>query len=311
MASFVDCVIDTEPMAHKIDSVSGHLQGTTAAVIGMKAAVIQAEEEAANHVCNNVNKGFYTLIHSQISQKIAKLHSEVDSHVMKLNQLTKQLHAVKKRMERDYSMVTTRYVRLFNGINKNLEQRVSDLDRPVIDFIQKDAAKISNRSIQLVATVPVSQLESVMDSQKIIASNLKYRGMKAINAMTNFLEDMNEQDDLTRHILLDKKLSAEKEEMLIPIIVSESEFDNLGNKQMSIYISSDGISPNSQREISNAADARLQNVEWRDEDVSAEIKSEFAKMLEESNLSDRIRKMTEELFYSHSFQTIKPIDHEL
>ena len=93
--AYIDCVVDTQPMANEINTVSTHINGTTAAVVGMRAAVIQAEEAAAEHVCDNVNKGFYTLIHSQISQKIAKLQSEVDSHIMKLNQLRKQLLSIK------------------------------------------------------------------------------------------------------------------------------------------------------------------------------------------------------------------------
>ena len=101
----IDCVVDTHPMAREIDTVSTNINGTTAAVVGMKVAVVQAEEAAAEHVCDNVNKGFYTLIHSQISQKIANLKSEVDSHLMKLNQLKKQLPSVKGRKDRDYGMI--------------------------------------------------------------------------------------------------------------------------------------------------------------------------------------------------------------
>ena len=108
MASYIDCVVDTKPMANEINSVSTHIKGTTAAVVSMKMAVIAAEQEAADHVCDNVNKGFYALIHSQISQKIAKLQSDVDSHLMKLNQLKKQLLGIKNRMERDYGMITGR-----------------------------------------------------------------------------------------------------------------------------------------------------------------------------------------------------------
>ena len=81
--------VDTQPMAREIESVSQKVKGTTAAIVGMRAAVIAAEAEAADHVCNNVNLGFYTLIHSQISQKIARLQSDVDSHLMKLNQCRK------------------------------------------------------------------------------------------------------------------------------------------------------------------------------------------------------------------------------
>ena len=132
--AYIDCVVDTEPMAREITSVSNHIKGTTAAVVGMRAAVIQAEEEASDHVCENVNRGFYTLIRSQISQKIAKLKSEVDSHLMQLNQQRKQLLAIRSRMERDYNMISNRYLKLFNGLNQNLRQRVFELDRPTIEL---------------------------------------------------------------------------------------------------------------------------------------------------------------------------------
>ena len=68
---------------------------------------------------------------SQISQKIAKLQSEVDSQLMQLNAQRKQLLAIKNRMERDYNMLSDRYLKLFNGINQNLKQRILELDRPV------------------------------------------------------------------------------------------------------------------------------------------------------------------------------------
>ena len=101
MATF-NYTVDTKPMAEEMRSVSRHVNATTGAVVAMQTAVIIAEEEAANqvinaeaaaaeHVCNNVNKGFYSLIRSQISQKMAKLQSDVDSHLMQLVQQKKCL----------------------------------------------------------------------------------------------------------------------------------------------------------------------------------------------------------------------------
>lgn len=46
MARF-DFVVDTKPMADSVDSITGHVDATTAAVIAMQAAVINSEEQAA------------------------------------------------------------------------------------------------------------------------------------------------------------------------------------------------------------------------------------------------------------------------
>ena len=139
-------IVDTQPMADELNHVSRHVGVTTGAVVAMQAAVIAAEEDASNHVCNNVNRGFYSLIRSQISQKLAKLQSEVDSHVMQLVQQKKALLGIKYRMERDYNMIANRYVKLFNGLNANLQLRVFELDKPTIDFARKEVDKIANRT---------------------------------------------------------------------------------------------------------------------------------------------------------------------
>ena len=303
--AYIDCLVDTHPMANEINSVSTNIKGTTAAVVGMKAAVIQAEAEAADHVCNNVNKGFYTLIHSQISQKIAKLQSEVDSHLMKLNQLRKQLLSIKGRMERDYGNISQRYIKLFNGLNKNLEQRAYEIDRPAIEFAAKDSNSISNRTRMLTATVPVTQLESLSVSQKILASNMKYRGMKVIGSMTKFLEEMKEQKELTDKILLNQRMDSNGTSVLIPVIISESSCDKYGTRSTDIIPADAGFSQKAKDEIRNAVNSKASDLEWEETAVCDEVKSEFSKFLAESQSSQRVKDLAADLFMANNIQTIK------
>ena len=171
MATF-NYTVDTQPMAEEMSSVSRHVNVTTGAVVAMQTSLIAAEASAADHICENVNKGFYSLIRSQISQKMAKLKSDVDSHLMQLIQQKKALLNIKSRMHRDYNMIASRYNKLFNSLNANLKHRVFELDKPTIDFACKEIDKVSNRTKYLTATIPVTQLESISLSQKIIASNV-------------------------------------------------------------------------------------------------------------------------------------------
>ena len=154
MSYSFDCVVDTAELAHSVNSVKKHVDTTTGAVVAMKAAVIKAEEEGADHVCRKVNQGFYSMIHSQISQKMATLQSRVDAQLMRLNQQRKQLTGIRRRMERDYQMISARYSKLFNALNRNLRQRVTELDRPIMDLATTDADQVTNRSNQMVAAVP-------------------------------------------------------------------------------------------------------------------------------------------------------------
>lgn len=296
--------VDTQPMAREIESVSQKVKGTTAAVIGMRAAVVKAEADAADHVCKNVNLGFYTLIHSQISQKIARLQSDVDSHLMKLNQHRKQLLAIKNRMERDYGMITARYTKLFKGINKNLEVRVYELDKPTFNFAIKDTNAMTNRTMQLTATVPVTQLELLTASQRIIASNMKYRCQQVVSSINSFLSQLKEQDKLTEQILLPQSASEATTEIMVPIIISESNYDAYNHISKNVTVNDSSFTARGRETIRKSVYEAP--VEWCDnEDINDEIKSEFHRCMTQSNASDRVKAMAQKLFMANNFQTLK------
>lgn len=304
MASYIDCVVDTKPMAHEIDKVSHHVTATTTAVVAMKTAVIAAEKEASDHVCEKVNQGFYTMIRSQISQKMAKLQSDVDSLLMQLAQQQKQLLGIRTRMERDYNMLLARYSKLFTGLNQNLKQRVAELDRPTMNFALGEVEHITNRSKLLTATVPVGQLESVMQSQQILASNAKYQGMKVINTMRDFLSDFNDQRRLTSTILLSGE--ARESHLAVPVVMMETCIDRNGTTVENIVMNDTGLSASMQRSIQNTITSTEDNLPWVDTtDKNRETINEYGKMVASANLPDRVKEMMNNLFRATSYQTLK------
>lgn len=303
MASF-NYTVDTKPMAEEMRSVSRHVNATTGAVVAMQTAVIIAEEKAAEHVCNNVNKGFYSLIRSQISQKMAKLQSEVDSHLMQLVQQKNALLSIKNRMQKDYNMIASRYIKLFNGLNSNLKQRVFELDKPTIDFAVKEVDKVSNRSKYLTATIPIAQLESLAASQKIVASNVKYRGLNVIKSMRSFLFEMNTQKKLTDQILINDGRYTETATVYIPIVICECNRDRT-DAGVEISVSDVELDNISKSAIKNTAFAELNQIEWQAKSLpNTEVKSEFSKLVSTSSKSQRVKDMATKLFQSNNYQTI-------
>lgn len=291
-------------MAHEIDKVSHHVTATTTAVVAMKTAVIAAEKEASDHVCEKVNQGFYTMIRSQISQKMAKLQSDVDSLLMQLAQQQKQLLGIRTRMERDYNMLLARYSKLFTGLNQNLKQRVAELDRPTMNFALGEVEHITNRSKLLTATVPVGQLESVMQSQQILASNAKYQGMKVINTMRDFLSDFNDQRRLTSTILLSGE--ARESHLAVPVVMMETCIDRNGTTVENIVMNDTGLSASMQRSIQNTITSTEDNLPWVDTtDKNRETINEYGKMVASANLPDRVKEMMNNLFRATSYQTLK------
>jgi len=303
MATF-NYTVDTTPMADEISSVSRHVNVTTGAVVAMQAAVIIAEEKAANHVCNNVNKGFYSLIRSQISQKMAKLQSEVDAHLMQLVQQKNALMSIKGRMQKDYNMISGRYIKLFNGLNSNLKQRVFELDKPTIDFAIKEVDKVSNRTKYLTATIPIGQLESLSASQKIIASNVKFRGLNVIKSMRSFLFEMQAQKKLTDQILINDGRYTETATVYIPIVLCECNRDKT-DAGFEISVPNVELDNISKSAIRNTAFEELNQITWQPKsNPNKEVKSEFSKLISSSVKSQRVKDMSLKLFQANIYQSI-------
>jgi hypothetical protein len=303
MATF-NFTVDTKPMAKEIDSVSSSVNKTTGAVVAMQAAVISAENAATEHVCGNLNKGFYMLIQSQISQKKALYQSEVDSLIIQLTQQKKALLNIRNRMERDYNMISRRYNKLFTGLNTNLRTRVNELDKPIMNFACKEMEKVSNRTKYLTATVPVTQIESLSTSQKIIASHVKHKGIHLINSMKGFLYEMLIQKKLTDQILINDLYSQKEGSYYLPVLLSESVSDSMNKRNLDIVIPKIGLNTPSMSSVRNTVFTGYSKLKWNQKSPSSEVNSEFQKLLSASQKSDRIKKMAQKLFDAANTQTL-------
>jgi hypothetical protein len=304
MATF-NYTVDTQPMADELKNVSRHVDVTTGAVVAMQTAVIAAERKGADHVCANVNKGFYSLIRSQISQKLAKFKSEVDSQIMQLAQQKKALIAIKTRMERDYNMISKRYMKLFNGLNVNLKNRIFELDKPTMDFACKEVEKASNRTRSLSATFPITQSESISSSQKIVASNIKLKGLNVINSMKGFIHEMNIQKKLTDAILIDDFSILKEGVSYIPIVIYECNRDKTDYLNIEIVVPETELSTVVKSAIKNAGHSEFTKLSWiQNSSNLMEISSEFSKLISVSKKSQRIKDLSIKLFQANKYLTI-------
>ena len=169
----------------------------------------------------------------------------------------------------------------------------------------QEVEKVSNRTKYLAATVPISQLESLITSQQIIISNVKYRAEKVIESMTNFLANTSEQKKLSERVLL-KNEKVQNTTLLIPALVCESNFDSFDNKKLEVIVSKEQLNTSVQSAMKNTLNQHLEQLVWNDaSEPHQEVKSEFSKMLATSNTSQRVKDMANKLFIATHFQTIK------
>lgn len=302
MSTTIPCSIDTTPMAQEIQTVSSHVKGTTAAVVTMQSAVIAAENQSANKVCANVNRGFFTLVRSQISQKIANKQSRVEALFLQLGQQKRRLLSIKSAMERDYGRVAANYLRTFTNINKELEKNIRELDQPIFDLVNRHVATSSNRMNALSALVSTTQLEGLTKSQQILMSEMKHNAQAAIHQATDFLTQIGEQRVLTNKVLISQLEDNSQKTCHIPVIISETVSDAQQNVRTEISVP-DGLSNNEASRVMGVIRSQS-DLPWNKGEVSPLVGDEFARLLDESNASPRVKDLIRKLYDKTGYETL-------
>lgn len=300
MADF-SFTVDTSPMASEIQSVSQGVNRVSGAVVAMKAAVIAAEKEGAEHVCQNVNKGFYSLMHSQISQKIAQLTSTVEAKLFELGQYAVALKNIQARMTSDYNMISGRYTKLFKSINNTLETRVAELDRPVFKLVDRDIKLVESRMKLNSAQFATYQLESVLSSQLIATSKVKVDAETTLDAIIKYVKESNEQTQKSDASMQDTRIDS-IEDIYLPVSIVEST-SAIGNPAVNYYVARSG---NSVIDKNIDASVREQSVNsilkgsWSEIDPNemANIEAEFTNLLLNSSEDERVKDEIAKMFNS-------------
>lgn len=296
--------VDTSPMADKISEVSKKVNGTTGAVVAMKTAVLAAGDKGAEHVCKNVNKGFYSLMRSQISQKIAANKSRVEALLMELQQQQKRLLDIKSTMERDYFRIATRYQRIILSINKSLHQRVADLDKPVFDFCERDLLLGDNRKAALAGTAPIVQKETLTSSQHILMAAFKSDTLRAVDGMASLVRQIETGKRITKAISI-SEVTPKKATLYMPVTVCISIVDKEQSKSVDVATPDDSTTVFKQT-VENTVKDTISNIKWaRTEAVDERLKMEFQKLCETAGLPERERQIILRLFNENNFETVE------
>ena len=304
MANF-SFTVDTREMADGLYSVAPHVDEVTGAMISMQTAVIMAEQQAAENICANVNRGFFSLIRSQISQKMAICRSQVEARLLELRDLSQKLLSVKATMQRDFQMIAARYTKLFRSLDIALLSRIHELDLTLVDLVQKDVVRLTSRTRALQAAVPVYQMESITSSQKIAASGTRARAGVAISAMSKFIQESNQQDRLSASILSVERGNADAT-VLLPFALVDCDSFQTRQRQWQ-YHTPTPPAPEIEQQIKAGIERGvfpvLSRIEWRPQDARERenVAGYLHQLVDQAKLNERVRAhMTRMFDASHS-----------
>ena len=221
MADF-SFVVDTAPMAASVNSVSNHVAATTAAVVAMQTAVIASEKESAKKICANVDKGFFNLIQSQISMKITTCYTEMQAKLALLLEYSKTLSKTQERMEGDYNRVRRQYQQIFKGLDKALDNRISQLDKDPVKISEIRKKVVLGMFERHVPETVVTSAEVNATDQRIAISRIKDKTNNSLDFLTGKVKENHKYKQLMESVLY-KSTSEIKQEEYVPVIYSSKQ----------------------------------------------------------------------------------------
>lgn len=290
MSSTIYVTVDTEPMAQSVERVGYHVDATSAAVVAMKVATVAAEQAAADKICDNVNRGFHSLLLSQISQKAAKAKSVVDAKFQEMFHMEASLYRIKNQMERDFHRISSRYHKLFKNINNTLRTRVHELDKDSVEVASIHMPQAIQRMMRVGVQAPVHQKESLSGAQFILSSiarNHTINVIACIQGMVNKTELLQE----SMKNILDKESVGDTKKTLLPAVLFEADDLNISIPYRKVFSNAE----NSQKNESFLMDS-FERIKWQASKATADdIRQNVKTLLAKDKIPDRVRSKTLEL----------------
>lgn len=187
--SSIDILVDTTPMANRIDGVTVAVGAVGAAVGAMETALVQADKENTQMVCSKVSAAFYILTRNQLALKAIGYQSKADTNVLLLQRYTTELERIQSRMDHDFHLIASRYEKIFREIDANLQYEITKTDEAVISFAKDKVPKLQSHLLNKGATTVTYQMELVPRSQIAVTSKFKKACVQLLSSMKQYLYD--------------------------------------------------------------------------------------------------------------------------
>ena len=295
MANF-NIVVDTNPMAQSIDNVSYAVSNTTLAVGAMETAVIEAERQAAQRITDNVDRGFYSLIQSKLSSKLAEYYTEMNAKVALLMEISKTLASIETRMEKDVNRLKAGYYKTFQGLDKDLDNRISQLDKPTVGLAAARDNLIYHKNTLDVPHVIYANEEIGKARQLALTARLNSKTDKAIYNMTNSVQNNMDFNKKMKSMISDEGVN-EENALCVPVIYVEEESYVLDDSKVSMLFVPEYVDKTIKEDIESKMEKMTDELVGNNDDLSkSEIKKEFENLVMTNETDQEVIKKMMELF---------------
>lgn len=285
--------VDTDPMAREIQGVNRSVSAVGAAVTAMQVAVIASEHKAANDICASIDSGFYMLMRSRLSQRIAQFASIMNSRTGSMMETASAIDRTHQQMQGDFNRIKSRYIKVFDSLDRNLESRVRELDRPAMNLASKRFSVLSGRQCKEAPAALFYTSDNSNVALKASNARLKARVQDSIAELGEGARHIMSYDCMTRSILEERR---EPSDAFVPAVYSVVENLTVPNSYSLEVQTPVNLDPQAQTSIVQGVRRRQDVLDGASPQDVLAIRSAFIKKTFSSGANDRVTRTMMNLF---------------
>ncbi len=299
--AYEDVTIDVDVDTRSFDAEVSHCRGSvgdlTGSVIATEAAQIASIRHNAQKVGSTIIKGFFDTVRSEVSQQIMELTAKIDSTLIHLNQLATRCKEKQTQMQNDYGRISSRYLKIFEDLNNELENRIYELCRPVFLFKRDtDEKTLGTICSDMTTIATVSGAEHGALEARLASSLAKRRAVDTILQANGFLTKQKRTEYVLTHSTID---DATDGSLYLPVCYLETRDNGVTDRKSFKPGLLDGV--NNQRLVESLSESDMNNLLESDstqleESFNREVSSTFK---DQDAHNKRVMDYVTKLFYSN------------
>ena len=171
---YVDVYVESDPFERSVDGCDNSLHLLQAGIVAAEAAEKKSRIENSKRLGKSLDDGFFQVVNSNLTMQAKEEAANAKALVGALFSQQKELLKMKQRMEGDYNLIKSRYVKLFEDYDKELHNRIYALNKRTFRIVEESSKELMRPvSSILTAASLIGQKENLSLQTKITASRVK------------------------------------------------------------------------------------------------------------------------------------------
>ena len=228
--------VDSDIFEESVDDCNGTINALSGTVMAMNAAQCEAITQSTENISKSLINGFYSIINSELSSKIATLDSDFKVRIMLLMEQSKEVTNRKHVMDSDYARIASRYHAVFSELDKETNKRIAMLDSKVFSLSENVQKKILSIASDNSAKHYVFAQEGGGYCINMLISGLLRKVRSVLTSMHEYIAQEEVFSATTAHSL-NQGAIADRIEVCIPVVFTACDLLEDEGKLISCYSS--------------------------------------------------------------------------